>query len=75
MSIDSLSEIKARIDVLSKTEQAELADYLIHSLFAGNEADTVLDQSLVGRLNDMREGRDPGIAADELFAELRRRWQ
>lgn len=72
MSIDSLSEIKARIDVLSKNEQAELADYLIHALSAADEGDVNLDQLLVRRWNDLREGRDPGIADDDLFAELRR---
>lgn len=73
ISTDDLKDQLARLPV---EQRAELARYLIDSLEAGIGPDTepAWSEELARRAQDFESGRELGIPADQVFAELRARF-
>jgi putative addiction module component (TIGR02574 family) len=69
-------KLKAQLSQLSMQERAELAHFLIHSLDEAVDADAeaAWDAELARRMAEIRSGNAVGEPADQVFAELRKKY-
>jgi putative addiction module component (TIGR02574 family) len=70
---EAAEQLKAQ---LSMQERAELAHFLIHSLDEAVDADAeaAWDAGLARRMEEIRSGNAVGEPADQVFAELRKKY-
>ncbi len=73
---ETAEKLKAQLSKLSTQERAELADFLIHSLDEGLDADAeaAWDAELARRLEEIKSGNAVGKPADHVFGELRKKY-
>ena len=73
---ETAEKLKAQLSKLSTQERAELADFLIHSLDEGLDADAeaAWDAELARRLEEITSGNAVGKPADHVFGELRNKY-
>jgi putative addiction module component (TIGR02574 family) len=72
----STEQLKAELSRLTPDERAELAQFLIHTLDQGEDADaeTAWDEELARRAEEIVNGKVEGIPADQVFRELREKY-
>jgi putative addiction module component (TIGR02574 family) len=77
---ESLERIKEQVTQLSVHERAELAHFLLQTLDGEDQledeaaVEAAWEAVLVRRIADFREGRVKGIPAEQVFAELRKKY-
>jgi putative addiction module component (TIGR02574 family) len=69
-------KLKSDLSRLSVQDRAELAQFLIHSLDDGEDADAeaAWDAELARREQEIRTGRDVGEPVDKVLAELHKKY-
>lgn len=69
-------QLKSELRELDSQDRVELIRYLIDSLHDDGElrVDPAWEAELDRRVEEMRSGRVPGIPADEVIAEIRKKY-
>jgi putative addiction module component (TIGR02574 family) len=73
---EAAERLKAQLEVLPREDREALAVFLMSSLESDEEteSDPAFNAELARRVADIRSGRALGIPAEEVFAELRRKY-
>jgi len=73
---ETTKNLKEQLARLSLSEGAELTHFLIDSLDEGADADVeaAWDAELARRMEEIRSGKAVGEPADQVFAELRKKY-
>ena len=71
-----METLKSQLAALPNSDRAELAQFLIESLGPGAEegSEAAWEEELTRRVAEIRSGEVVGKSADEVFAELRKRF-
>ena len=75
----SVEELKEQISVLPIHQRAELASFVLESLDGEDAEDPAAvqaawDAELALRLEEIKSGKEVGIAAEEVLDEMRRKY-
>jgi putative addiction module component (TIGR02574 family) len=70
---ETLDHLKRQLGILTATERAELARFLIDSLDeqADPEAEDAWEAELAGRVSEIKSGQVSGKPAAQVFKEIR----
>jgi putative addiction module component (TIGR02574 family) len=71
---DEFDDWKSRITTLTRRQRAELARVLIDSLEEDHDAEVAWDAELARRVADIKSGRVVGRPAEQVFADLRKKY-
>lgn len=73
---ETAEKLKVELLQLSTQERAELAYFLLHSLEEEAEPDveSAWDAELTSRMQEIDDGTASGQSADQVFAELRKKY-
>lgn len=73
---ETAERLKTELASLSDEDRAELAHFLLESLPPEEEVadEAAWIEELNRRLEEMRSGEDPGIPAEQVFAEMRAKY-
>ncbi len=73
---DTIELLKTQLQQLPQGERADLAYFLIQSLDEGEDADAeaAWEKELSRRVNEIRGGTVTGIPAEQVFADLRKKF-
>ena len=73
---EAVSRLKAELGTLTSEERADIAHYLLHSLEEEEDGDVeaAWDAELARRATEIEEGKVIGKHADQVFAELGKKY-
>ena len=74
---ETVEKLKEQIEILTNQERAEIARFVIHSLDheVDDDADAAWEEELARRVSDIRNGKAVGKPAEQVFAELREKYE
>src|SRR5205823_5487618 len=74
---EAVERLKTEARSLTSRERADLAHFLLQSLDQGEDADAeaAWDAELARRAAEIESGKVTGIPADQVFAEIRKKYQ
>ena len=74
---ETVEKLKEQIEILTNRERAEIARFAIRSLDheVDDDADAAWEEELARRVSDIRDGRAVGKPAEQVFAELREKYE
>lgn len=73
---EAVERLKAELGTLTSEERADIAHFLIHTLEQEEDGDVeaAWDAELARRAAEIEEGRVTGKPAEQVFAELRKKY-